>query len=856
MQRRGAGRGTRKVQGTRKPKANRKTSVVRSAIDHPEEGLVQRLRRERDEALELQSASADVLRIIGAFPGDLNPVFEAMLGSALRICDAKFGHILLYDGERFDATHLHNVPPSYRSFWDKHRPIRPNPNTGLGRIVSTKQVVHIPNLLVDSAYAEREPLRVATVEQAGARSFIAVPMLKDSILIGAIVIYRQEVRPFAEKQIELLKNFAAQAVIAIENTRLFNETKKAMERQAAMADILKVIASSPDNVQPVFDAIAQSAKRLFGAHTAVVTRVIGDMIHLAAFSLGNQAGNEALQRSFPFPLSTPDIHTRVVRTGAVEFRTDILNEPNVPPGAKVVARARGYRSILVVPMLRESNAIGTIVVTRPDPGPFSKIEIELLQTFADHAVIAIENARLFNETKESLQQQAATADVLKVISRSAFELQTVLETLIRSAVELSGAFRGTIYLRDGDLFHFRAASYEDINPAWLDFLRSNPVRAGRHSAAARAIASGQTVCIPDLLADPEIQIPANALAGIRAVLAVPLLRDGKVEGVMVLSRQTPGPFTVRQIELVQTFADQAVIAIENARLFEEVQAKTRNLEESLQHQTASAEVLQVIGKSMADPRPVFERIVDSVARLFDHKQIAIFLAPGDGMLHVAARRGLNMEVLDAVYPMPIAQTSAPIVLEAKQQVYYADVLNGADVPESIRLASEKTGSNFSNVSTPMLWKGHGVGVIAVTREPNVPFSERELSLLRTFADQAVIAIENARLFNETQEALERQTATADILKVIASSPDDVQPVFQAIADRSKQLVDALSTTVFRLVDGMSHLRAFTPTTPQADAKLQATFPAPLSTFSWGEAIEKGEIYRASMRNKNLNACAN
>jgi len=219
------------------------------------------------------------------------------------------------------------------------------------------------------------------------------------------------------------------------------------------------------------------------------------------------------------------------------------------------------------------------------------------------------------ELAEARAQQSATADVLKVISRSAFDLQTVLETLIRSAVELSGAVRGTIYLRDGDLFRFRAASYEDINPTWLAFLKDNPQRAGRHSTAARAIASGQTVCIPDLLADPEIEIPANALAGTRAVLATPLLRDAKVEGVMVLSRPTAGPFTQRQIELVETFADQAVIAIENARLFDEVQQRTRDLSESLQQQTATADVLKVISRSAFDLQTVLNTLTESAAQL-------------------------------------------------------------------------------------------------------------------------------------------------------------------------------------------------------------------------------------------------
>ena len=214
----------------------------------------------------------------------------------------------------------------------------------------------------------------------------------------------------------------------------------------------------------------------------------------------------------------------------------------------------------------------------------------------------------------------------------------------------------------------------------------------------------------------------------------------------------------------------------------EVARLTRERDEALAHQATTAEVLQVIGSSMADAQPVFERIVDSIERLLPHKHIGIFLTPGDGLMHAATVRGVNSDRVFAVYPLPVEQSAAPYVLETRQQVYFPDLLKDG-APPSLRRVAETAG-NFSDVLTPMLWEGRGVGMIAVMREPNVPFSERELSLLRTFADQAVIAIENARLFNETQEALERQTATADILKVIASSPSDVQPVFEAIATRA------------------------------------------------------------------------
>src|SRR6516164_7703944 len=385
------------------------------------------LQKQLAEALQRQAASAEVLKIISSSPGDMKPVFEAMLVNALRICDAKFGHILLYDGERFHATHLHDVPPSYRAFWDEHGPITPGPNSALGRLVRTKQLEHIPDLKADSAYAERQPLRVVTVEQAGARSFLAVPMLKQNALVGAIIIYRQQVRPFTERQIELVKNFADQAVIAIENTRLFNETQEALERQTATAEILKVIASSPSDVQPVFEAIAESARLVVGGHSCGVTRVVGDNLHLAAFTTGSEAGRDTLARSFPIPLSSPRTLARVARTGRVVMLADM--ERDGDDTSKEIARARGYRSMLVVPMLRDSVAIGTIAVTRQEPGGFDDNAIGLLKTFADQAVIAIENARLFNETQEALERQTATADILKVIASSPSDVQPVFDAI-------------------------------------------------------------------------------------------------------------------------------------------------------------------------------------------------------------------------------------------------------------------------------------------------------------------------------------------------------------------------------------------------------------------------------------------
>jgi signal transduction histidine kinase len=370
-----------------------------------------------------------VLQVISASPGDMKPVFESILSNALRICEAKFGHLLLYDGENFLATHLHDVPPSYREYWERHGPIRPGPNTGLGRLARTKQVAHIPDLKADSAYAEREPLRVVTVEQAGARSFLAVPMLKENRLIGAIVIYRKEVRPFTAKQIELVKNFAAQAVIAIENTRLLSELRQrtddlseSLEQQTATSDVLRVISSSPTNVQPVFDAIAESAVRLCDGQFSFVVRFDGKVMDFASCCGLSAEGLDAFQSILPMPASEHTAAGRAVVRRAVVEIPDVEADPSYGAQGRGLAKAVNYRSIAAVPLLNAGNPIGAIAVARANAGSFPKRQIVLLQAFADQAVIAIKNVRLFDEV------QARTRDLAKSLE----ELRTTQDRLVQT----------------------------------------------------------------------------------------------------------------------------------------------------------------------------------------------------------------------------------------------------------------------------------------------------------------------------------------------------------------------------------------------------------------------------------------
>ena len=643
-----------------KPRDALKAAPRRSSDASPDTEVA-RLTRELNEALERQAATSEVLEVISGSPGDLQRVFTSMLENATQLCQAEYGNLFLRTNneDEFRYAAMHGLPSSYAD-WGKREPLvrmRDFPHAPLTRMAQTRKVLHIADLAKDRSYVEREARIVALVEAAGARTIVLVPMLKEGELVGGLALYRREVRPFTNKQIELVKTFASQAVIAIENARLLNELRQrtsdlteALEQQTATSEVLSVISSSQGELEAVFQSMLENAVRICQAKFGFMLRYEGDAYHTMAALCPVPAYAEEMRRG---PLR-PDPNSAlglVARTGQVAQIPDITlhrlyEERN--PVFVAGAELGGIRTIVAVPMLKDKQLIGAITIFRQEVSPFTDKQIELVKNFAAQAVIAIENTRLLNELRqrttdltEAFEQQRATSDLLQVISTSPGNLEPVFQAMLENAVTICGANFGNMFLYENDAFC--AVALHNAPEAYAKARMGVSFHPPPETALARLAVTKEVAQIADLRAlegyvnRVPFFVAAVELAGIRTLLAVPMLKDGHLIGAIVIYRQEVRPFTEKQIELVKNFASQVVIAIENSRLLNELRDRTNELERSyalVQQQTKQLE---------AQARELEQRVADQVGEIERMGRLRRFLPPQVADLIVASGAEKQLE---------------------------------------------------------------------------------------------------------------------------------------------------------------------------------------------------------------------
>jgi len=769
-----------------------------------------RLKRELAEALERQNATGEILAAISRSDFDLQTVLDTLTRSAARLCNADMATITRQgEGGHFYHVTNYNFPPDWVEY-GRSFPLKPGRGSVVGRALLEKRAVQVADVLKDPEYAY-----VESAKKAGYRTFLGVPLLRDGQPIGVFSLCRTAVAPFSDKQIELLSSFADQAVIAIENVRLFEEVRaktddlaESLQQQTATADVLKVISRSTFDLQTVLDTLTESAARLCNADMATVAR----QDESGFYNVTNHnfpADWIEYSKSFRMQPDRGGVVGRALLAGGPVQIADVLTDPEYVYFEQ--QRRVGFRTLLATPLLRGGLPIGVFLLARRTVLAFDEKQMALLSTFADQAVIAIENVRLFEEVqaktedlRESLQQQTATADVLKVISRSTFDLQTVLDALVESATNLCEADHAWLFQREGDLLRFKSGfgHRTEVYASLRDLFLSREATIDRGSITGRSTVEARVVHVPDVLADPEyVRSDVQKIGGYRAALGAPLLRDGNVVGVIFIAKTKPEPFSQKQIELVTTFADQAVIAIENVRLFEDLQARTAELTESLEQQTAISEVLGAISSSLEELAPLFYKILENAVRVCG-AEFGTLNLHDEGRFDTVAgynvpRKYVETQLNRPFVPHPksglgtIAVTLRPVHIEdIRTQPPYLEgdpaVIGLSDIAGARTLAI-----------VPMLKDDKLIGTIAIYRKEVSPFNEKQITLLSNFAKQAVIAIENNRLLKELRESLQQQTATADVLKTISRSTFDLQTVLRTLVESAAHLCDADKATITR-----------------------------------------------------------
>ena len=714
-----------------------------------------RLRDELSISQARQSATSDILRVISQSPADVQPVFDAIVQTAVRLLGCDMVAVLRCDGATFSPAAV-ATPEGYlanRTVTDV--PIDPDANFP-SRAIVDKKMLHLPDYSrIDLPEHER---RIQAI--TGINSALFLPLLRDDECIGVLALTAKQPRTFGESEIALAESFRDQALVAIENARLFNETQEALAQQTATSDILRVISQSPADVQPVFDAIVQTAVRLLGCDVVAVLRRDGSTFSPAAEATPEGLTANTTARDVPIDPDANFPSRAIVRKKMVHLPD--YSRIGLPEHERRIQAAIGVQSALFLPLLRDDECIGVLALTGKQPRAFSKSEIALAESFRDQALVAIENVRLFNETREALERQTATADILKVIASSPSDVQPVFEAIATSANRLLGGFSTTVFRFVDGLMYLKA--FTPTSPAADELLQGLFPRPFAEFPIFELVHHGEATQIADTEALTGVTPVLRDLArsrGFRSMLFTPLMSNRETIGMIGTTRVEPGPFVPHHVQLLQTFADQAVIAIENVRLFDEVQARTRDLSEALTYQTGSGNILKVIASSPTDVEPVLKAIVDSACELCEANDAVVHLRDGDD-LHSRAHHGT----------VPFGYEKRPIdrnfvtgrsVLD-KLPIHLHDILSaeGAEYPEGQQM-SHASGTR-TILCVPLLRDHESIGTIVLRRTEVNPFSEKQIALLQTFADQAVIAIGNVRLFEQVQARTRELAASLDNLR--------------------------------------------------------------------------------------------
>jgi GAF domain-containing protein/anti-sigma regulatory factor (Ser/Thr protein kinase) len=764
-------------------------------------------KRELQEALQQQTATADVLKVISRSTFDLQTVLDTLTESAARLCHADKANIARVRGDAFQFVAFSGFETGYREYMRALQTNKVDRGSITGRTVLEGRIVHVHDVFADPEFTWFEAQK-----RGGFRTVLGVPLLREGTPIGVFFLTRDKVDPFSPPQIELVTSFADQAVIAIENTRLFEEVQartgdltESLNYQTAIADVLRIISRSPADITPIMSAILRTARRLCGAEAGNVFALTGSNYRMIARDGADISGEDAkvLAEAVLEP-GQSSMTGRVAREGKTLQVADVLADPEMSYFRDHLGNDP-RRTALGVPLLLSGKVIGVINLYRDFVEPFTDRQVALVETFADQAVIAIENARLFEaeqsskqELTQSLEYQTAISEVLSVISRSPANALPVFESIAQIGTQLCGAQHCNVYRFDGRLLHIAATHLVPGMPSQAREanMKQPPIAPGQGNAAARSIASGTVAEIPDIDLDPEYERrDVTSVSNLRSTMAVPMLKSGRPIGAIVVSRSKKGRFAERQIELLRTFADQAVIAIENTRLFEEVQARTRDLQESLEYQTAISDVLSVISKSPHALQPVLEAIMTTAARLCQSTHAHVRLLRDDGAYHIAASQIPDPELLELLQANPFHPGLDSVAGRA--------ALKG--LPEHVPdLAADPLISGFQRrisnkvrtaLSVPLKREGVVVGLISLWHNRVQPFTQRQIDLVSTFADQAVIAINNVGLFEEVQARNRDLTALREVGRTVSSTLD-LKVVLKSIVDRAVELSTTDGGSIF------------------------------------------------------------